>query len=138
MEAILIGNAAATLQGAPVTTIDVDFMFRDTPLNRKRLKLVAKDLCYTIFRPFYPTSRLFRLISEVDATQIDLMPQIHGVSSFASLRSRASETSFGSATLLVAALEDIIKSKRAAGRDKDKAVLGILERTLREKKAKIS
>jgi hypothetical protein len=36
-------------------------------------------------------------------------------------------------TLLVANLKDIIASKRAAGRPRDKAVLEILEKTLREK-----
>jgi len=33
LEAILVGNAAAALQGAPVTTVDFDFMFRTTPVN---------------------------------------------------------------------------------------------------------
>ncbi len=37
LEAIMIGNAAAALQGAPVTTVDVDFFFRRTPANLRKL-----------------------------------------------------------------------------------------------------
>jgi hypothetical protein len=37
LEAVLIGNAAAALQGAPVTTVDLDFMFRRTPAHVKKL-----------------------------------------------------------------------------------------------------
>jgi hypothetical protein len=42
LEAVLVGNAAAALQGAPVTTIDFDFMFRETPANLKRSRLPDK------------------------------------------------------------------------------------------------
>jgi hypothetical protein len=41
LEVVLIGNAAAALQGAPVTTLDFDFMFRKTPTNLKNLKELA-------------------------------------------------------------------------------------------------
>ena len=65
LETVLIGNAAAAMQGAPVTTLDFDFMFRDT----LRVK--------------------------------------------------------------VASLPDIITRKKAAGRDRDLAVLPVLEQTLK-------
>jgi hypothetical protein len=61
------------------------------------------------------------------------MPAIHGVRSFESLRSRATRLEIGGADLWVAALEDVIKSKRAAGRPRDTAVLPTLEKTLDEK-----
>jgi len=39
----------------------------------------------------------------------------------------------GGAGLLVASLSDIVKSKKAAGRPQDLAVLPVLEKTLEEK-----
>jgi hypothetical protein len=51
LEAVLIGNAAAALQGAPVTTVDLDFLFRKTPANLKKLKALAADIEAVIFKP---------------------------------------------------------------------------------------
>lgn len=134
LEAVLIGNAAAALQGAPVTTLDFDFLFRKTPANLRKLKGVARSLGATILKPYYPASDLLRLVRDEDSLQVDFMARIHGVRSLASLRSRASPIAFGRHQLLVADLEDIIKSKRAANRPRDRAVLEILQRTLDEKK----
>jgi hypothetical protein len=44
----------------------------------------------------------------------------------------------GGRDLWVAHLSDIIASKRAAGRSRDRAVLHILEKTLREKRKSAS
>ena len=52
LEAVSIGNAAAALQGAPVTTIDFDFLFRKTPRNLAKLKTIARALGATILRPY--------------------------------------------------------------------------------------
>lgn len=135
LETILIGNAAAALQGAPVTTVDVDFMFRKTSLNLKKLKVFADEFNAIILRPYYPVSDLYRVTNDIDNLQVDFLSTIHGISSFASLRSRADKVEFAGQSLLVADLADIIKSKTAAGRPQDKAVLGVIKKVLDEKKA---
>jgi hypothetical protein len=35
---VLIGNAGAALHGAPVTTVDFDFLFRRTARNLQKLR----------------------------------------------------------------------------------------------------
>ena len=133
LEAILIGNAAAAIQGAPVTTVDFDFMFRATPANLAKLKKFARRMDAVILRPYYPMSALYRVMNDDRGLQADFMPVIHGVKSFNSLRSRAEKIELSGRRLWVAHLADIIASKRAAARPRDKAVLDVLEKTLREK-----
>jgi hypothetical protein len=133
IEAVLIGNAAAALQGAPVTTLDFDFMFRKTPSNLRKLKLLADRLEGRIFVPYYPLSGLYRIVNDDRGLQLDFMTVLHGVRSFEGLRSRATQVRFGDFPLWVAALQDIIRSKRALRRPKDLAVLEILEQTSHEK-----
>ncbi len=127
LEAVLIGNAAAAIQGAPVTTIDIDFLFRKTPSNVAKLKKFAKALDLIIFNPVYPASQMFRLMRESDTLQLNFCARIEGVRTYESLRSRATLVPFGDKQLLVASMADIIKSKRAAGRPKDLAILATLE-----------
>ncbi|MBI4012437.1 MAG: hypothetical protein HY359_09030 [Candidatus Rokubacteria bacterium] len=133
LDAVLVGNAAAALQGAPVTTLDFDFMFRNTGGNVRKLRAVARDLGAVILTPFYPASQLFRLVNEDMGLQADFMARLDGVRSFEGLRARATPAAFAGAALLVADLRDIIRSKRAANRARDRAVLPLLEATLREK-----
>ena len=134
LEAVLIGNAAAALQGAPVTTLDIDFLFPKTPNNVAKLKSVAKTLGAVVMRPYYPASDLFWVVRDDDGLQVDFMGTIHGIKSFESLRSRAWRMDFDGSVLLVADLADVVRSKRAAGRARDRAVLEILEKTLDEKR----
>jgi hypothetical protein len=133
LEAILVGNAAAALQGAPVTTLDFDFMFRKTPVGLRKLKAFARELDATILRPYYPASDMFRVVNDDLGLQVDFLVVLHGVRSFESLRRGATPLVLGRSTLLVASLNDIIKSKRAANRPKDRAVLDVLQATLDEK-----
>jgi Nucleotidyl transferase of unknown function (DUF2204) len=129
LEAILIGNMAAALHGSPVSTIDIDLYFRQTPRNMQKLKRVADALEAVILRPYYPVSTLFRLHRERDGLQVDFMGHIDGVPSYESVRGRSEVYEVGGQKLLAASLDDIIRSKRAAGRGKDLAVIDIIEKT---------
>jgi hypothetical protein len=135
LDAVLIGNAAAALQGSPVTTLDLDFMFRKTPANLAKLKRIAADLGADLVTPHYPASGLYRVVRGEDGLQLDFMSTIDGIRSFEGLRSRSSTVRFGRDALRVASLADIIKSKEAAGRPQDRAVLHVLRKTLDEKAA---
>ncbi len=127
LEAVLIGNAGAALQGAPVTTVDFDFMFRRTPRNLQKLKQFAVRLGATVLRPYYPVSDMFRVVRD-DGLQVDFMGTVHGLRSFQGVRVRATIVELAGATVAVASLADIIKSKRAAGRPRDLAVVELLEK----------
>ncbi len=123
---MVIGNAAGALHGAPVLTQDVDLLVRDTPLVRRKLKQLAARLGGVGPLDISELSTSQR-ISVDDGVPVDILyDQMIGGLKFASVRSRSTRIEFGENVLVVAALEDIIKSKTAAGRDKDKAVMPIL------------
>lgn len=126
LEAIIVGLTGAALHGAPVTTVDLDFLARDTPRNRERIKAVAKELKLVAMQPFAPASSMFRLVG--GPVQVDVLFAISG-SSFNRERASAKEIVVLGRMLLVSSLENIIASKKKAGRAKDKAVLPILEET---------
>jgi predicted nucleotidyltransferase len=134
LEAVLIGNAGAALQGAPVTTVDFDFLFRRTPRNLQKLKQFATRLGATVLRPYYPVSDMFRVVRD-DGLQVDFMGTVHGIRSFEAVRARASIVELEGAAIAVASLGDIIRSKRAAGRPRDLAVVEVLEKTDGQAKA---
>ena len=132
LDAVLIGNAAAALQGAPVTTVDFDFLFRKTRRNLAKIRAVADVLGATIVRPYYPAADIYRVVRD-DGLQVDFMASIHGIRSFEGLRARADTIDVAGTAITVAALPDIIKSKRAARRPRDLAVLEVLEKALEQK-----
>ncbi|MBT9555749.1 MAG: nucleotidyltransferase [Myxococcales bacterium] len=128
LDAIIIGNVAAALHGAPVTTLDIDYFIRDTRLNDEKLKRLADLLGVHISRPFEPASMVRRAVGlEVD---LDFVVSLSAGMKFESVKSRASAIDVGGVVVIAASLEDVIASKRAAGRPKDLAVLPVLEATL--------
>lgn len=86
LEVVMIGNSAAALHGAPVTTLDIDFMFRKTTTNLAKLKKVARSLEATILKPYYPVSDLYRVINDERGMQLDFMAKLDGIRSFEGLK----------------------------------------------------
>lgn len=127
-QAVLVGNMGAAVRGANVMTEDFDFLVpgvRDLPARIQRL---ATILNAQVMSPDRPYGTWYLRMRETE-WRIDLLLRMSGISSFRALRTRA--TVFTELNgLVVAALRDIITSKRAAGRPKDYAVLPELEATL--------
>jgi hypothetical protein len=134
LDAIVVGNAASELHGAPIATEDVDLLVRDSRLNRQKLRKLVERLGgvgMTDIHEFITAKRIHLPDYFVDI----LFDKIAGKLTFNSLRSRSIKMTIGEQTLTVASLEDVIRSKEAAGREKDLAVLPILRRTLAVQKA---
>ena len=133
LEGILIGNAAAAIQGAPVTTDDFDFFIRDKPPWMDKIAEISEALGAGKFLIPYPeVSDLIRI--SAPNIQVDFMFYIGPRLTFESVRSRSTVVQMKAGKLMVASLADVIKSKKNANRLKDKAVLPLLEEVLRASK----
>ena len=103
-------------------------------MNRTKLTRFAEEIGGS--RPI-PVSGLSKVewIEDRLAVPVEIhYDRIAGGLTFSSLRSRAQSVPVGDEKLRVAALADVIRSKQAAGRPKDLAVLPILLDTLAVKK----
>jgi hypothetical protein len=134
LEAIVIGNSASMLNGAPVTTQDIDLLVRDTRLNRRKLARFADEIGGAAPVAVSEMSNVESIEGRL-AVPVEIhFDRIAGGLTFSAIRSRAELVTVGDETLAVAALADVIRSKRAANRAKDRAVLPILLDVLAVKK----
>jgi hypothetical protein len=123
IQCILIGGMAAVRQGAPITTIDYDFWVRLPQRQYVKISAIVQRQGGTI---------LARTLYELaDGTQVNTIFQPDGLDSFEVEYKRSSPATLEGQRVRVLSLRRVIASKRASGRDKDMAVMPILERTLR-------
>ena len=135
LDAVMIGNAAAVVHGAPVTTLDVDFMIEHTDENYRKLAFLAQQLnCQFIEMKLPGDNYMYRLKHRDDLVLLDFMYAAAGIKSFEAVKQNGTVVLFGEHPLTVASLEDILASKRAAGRPKDMMSIPMLELTLNEKR----
>lgn len=129
LEALIVGNAGAVLHGAPVTTMDLALLIRETPRNRQKLGHFCELLGAPLPHRFSDLSPAESILST--AVPIDILfDRVPPDLTFESLRARRQWVQVGDERAAVASLEDIIASKAATGRPKDLAVLPVLRDTL--------
>jgi len=145
VEFVLVGGMAAILHGDVGVTVDVDIVPEREPDNLDRLAgalraLAARirtegvpgglafDVSGAFFRNLAPDS-ILNLTTR--AGDLDLTFRPSGTEGFADLRRDATliEAARG-VRILVASLADVIRSKEAAGREKDRLALPRLRRLL--------
>jgi hypothetical protein len=123
---LVVGLAAAALQGAPAVTQDIDLWFRDLsdPGLLRALRRVGAT--YIPPGPSHPP-----LLAGGDASLFDVVVNVEGLGTFAQEARRAQRVRIGDVEMRVLPLARVIASKRAANRPKDRAILPALEDALR-------
>ncbi|MDH5615405.1 MAG: hypothetical protein OEY62_02565 [Acidimicrobiia bacterium] len=146
VEFVLIGGVAARLRGAPLLTQDVDITPAVTSENLERLVAALKDLDARLRTATDPEGVAFPLAPEMieaasiwtlttRAGDLDLVITPDGTGGYADLIRGADRMVVSldpELEVAVASLADVIRSKAAAGREKDLAALPLLRRTLDE------
>ncbi len=128
LDAVMVGLAAAAIQGAPLMAQAVDLLVRDT--QRNRAKILELAVAVGAGKPVR-VSELAQVETLVggDAPVDIVFDRLPGGLTFAAVKARSHRVKLGPASIRVASLEDIIRSKVAANRPKDLAQLPILRET---------
>jgi hypothetical protein len=141
---VVIGGLAAILQGAPTLTQDLDICPARDPDNLERLARALRSVSAKIRTadtpdglPFACDAAFFRNVELVNLVtphgEVDVAFIPSGTRGYDDLVLRARPLEIaGNLAPPIAALEDVIRSKEAANRPKDVAVLPILRTLLAE------
>lgn len=143
VEYIVIGGIAAAVHGSPYVTTDIDVTPARSRENLRRLSDALRALDARIRTEGVEGALAFDHSAEsldratvwnltTIAGDLDLAIIPSGTSGYADLRASAIEVDLLGSVVLVAALEDVIRSKEAAGREKDRYQLPLLRRLLDE------
>lgn len=138
---VLIGGLAATLYGSPHVTIDVDITPDRDRDNLAALARALEELDARVRTEGVPGGLAFdrsaEMLSRVEVLNLatrfgdlDLTFVPAGTGGYEDLRRRAIELEIRDVRVTVAALADVIRSKEAAGREKDRLTLPTLRRLL--------
>ena len=140
---VLIGGFAAVIHGSPYVTTDLDIVPDSSRENLARLSLALRDLRARVWTSSEPAGLPFAHDAEslgrveswnlvTDRGRLDITFRPSGTAGYADLARDAVHLTILGVDLDVASLADVIRSKEAAGREKDRLVLPTLRRLLEE------
>jgi len=137
---ILVGGLAAVVQGAPVTTMDVDILHNRSPENIAKLFAFLKSIAAIYRRPddkvIEPKEEDFGGMGHALFTTrlgpLDVLAVIEEGQTYEDLLDHTVEIEFRGHTIRVLDLKMLIKLKRTSKDPKDKQRLPVLEETLRQ------
>lgn len=129
---LIVGMAAALLEGAPGTTQDLDLWFGAIDAERLRKAAQRAGGVYTPGFGLQPPA-----IGGEGLDRVDVVLTASGLESFETEFSRAREYDLDGVRVRVLPLERVIVSKRAARRPKDTAQIPILEAALAARRARL-
>ena len=118
--------SAAILQGVPATTLDTDIWI-DVP-ERQYMRLINLSLSLGAIMVRQT------VVALTDGSLVNFCYRLHGIASFRTEYARASRKKWNGIEIRLLPLERIIRSKTAADRDKDRAVLPLLRDIAASKK----
>ncbi|MBC8180243.1 hypothetical protein H8E88_03880 [candidate division KSB1 bacterium] len=137
---ILVGGLAAVVQGAPVTTIDVDIVYDQSSDNIEKLYEFLKSIDAFYRRPddkvILPKKDDFLQMAHRLLTTrlgpIDVLAFIEGEKTYEDLIEHSVELEFRGHTLHVLDLKMMIELKRTSKDPRDRQRLPVYEETLRQ------
>lgn len=133
---VLVGGFASVVYGSSFVTRDLDICALVTPEQIEKLRQCLKD--------FHPKHRMTpkklsflefpaetkgvnNIYLETDLGVLDIISQVTGVGAYPEIKAKAVEIALYGKKCKIIALDDLITSKKAMGRDKDLAVVKELE-----------
>lgn len=130
---LIVGMGAAVLEGAPVSTVDLDLWFESA--SGEGIPLAARDAGGTWISGVGPGPPGF---GGAGLERIDVVLTAQGLGAFAEEYATAKEIDLDGIRVRILPLERVIASKRIAARPKDLAQMPALEATLAARKPESS
>lgn len=140
---VLIGGFAAVIHGSPYVTIDLDVVPDPSPANLERLSAALRELHARVWTSSEPggvpfahdatslaSVGIWNLVT--DHGRLDITFEPSGTAGYRDVARDAVHLVILGVEVDVASLADVIRSKEAADREKDRLVLPVLRRILTE------